>query len=166
MNDKILAQKLAEKAELLKSHNHTLAVAESCTGGWLSKIITDISGISAIYKGGVCSYSNEVKMTVLGVKGETLDRYGAVSSQTAKEMAEGVRKALNTHIGIGITGIAGPASDNTNKPVGLIYISVSDGKKTLVKELRNSFTEDIRTNNRLSAMENAIDLLGDLYEKE
>ncbi len=166
MNDKILAAKAAEKAELIKKNNQTLAIAESCTGGWLSKIFTDVSGISAIYKGGVCSYSNEIKMKILGVKEETLDSFGAVSSQTAREMAEGVRKALNSHIGIGITGIAGPLSDNTEKPVGLIYISVSDGNKTLVKELRNNFTEDVRTNNRLSAMENAIDLLGDLYEEK
>lgn len=166
MNDKILAAKAAEKAELIKKSNQTLAIAESCTGGWLSKIFTDVSGISAIYKGGVCSYSNEIKMKILGVKEETLDCFGAVSSQTAREMAEGVRKALNSHIGIGITGIAGPLSDNTEKPVGLIYISVSDGNKTLVKELRNNFTEDVRTNNRLSAMENAIDLLGDLYEEK
>ena len=166
MNDKILAAKAAEKAELIKKNNQTLAIAESCTGGWLSKIFTDVSGISAIYKGGVCSYSNEIKMKVLGVKEETLDSFGAVSSQTAREMAEGVRKALNSHIGIGITGIAGPLSDNTEKPVGLIYISVSDGNKTLVKELKNNFTEDVRTNNRLSAMENAIDLLGDLYEEK
>ncbi len=166
MNDKILVAKAAEKAELIKKNNQTLAIAESCTGGWLSKIFTDVSGISAIYKGGVCSYSNEIKMKILGVKEETLDSFGAVSSQTAREMAEGVRKALNSHIGIGITGIAGPLSDNTEKPVGLIYISVSDGNKTLVKELRNNFTEDVRTNNRLSAMKNAIDLLGDLYEEK
>jgi nicotinamide-nucleotide amidase len=105
-------------------------------------------------------------MSILGVKEDTLATYGAVSRQTATEMAEGVRRALNTHIGIGITGIAGPLSDNTSKPVGLIYVAVSNGSETLVRELRNSFTEDIRTNNRLSAMENAIDLLGDLYEKE
>lgn len=166
MNDKILAEKAAEKAELIKKNNHTLGVAESCTGGWLSKILTDISGISAIYKGGICSYSNEIKMKLLSVREETLRLYGAVSSQTAREMAEGVRQALNTDIGVGITGIAGPLSDNTHKPVGLIYISVSDGNKTLVRELRNNFTEDIRTNNRLSAMENAIDLLGDLYEEK
>ena len=166
MNDKILAAKAAEKAELIKKNNQTLAIAESCTGGWLSKIFTDVSGISAIYKGGVCSYSNEIKIKILGVKKETLDLFGAVSSQTAREMAEGVRRALNTHIGIGITGIAGPLSDNTEKPVGLIYVSVSDGSNTLVRELRNNFTEEVRTNNRLSAMENAIDLLGDLYEKK
>lgn len=142
----------------------TISVAESCTGGWLSKILTDISGISAIYKGGICSYSNEIKMKLLGVSEETLKAYGAVSEQTAREMAEGVRKAMGTDIGIGITGIAGPKSDNTQKPVGLIYVAISQGNKTLVKELRNNFTENIRLNNRLSAVEAALNLLGETNE--
>lgn len=150
--------------EAIKSHNHTLALAESCTGGWLSKIITDVSGASAIYKGGICSYSNQVKETLLKVNSETLKAYGAVSEQTAYEMANGVKNALSTDIGVGITGIAGPASDDTNKPVGLIYVAVAYNNKTIVKELRNTFTEDIRTKNRLSAIENALNLLGDIYE--
>ncbi len=150
--------------EAIKSHNHTLALAESCTGGWLSKIITDVSGASAIYKGGICSYSNQVKETLLNVNSETLKAYGAVSEQTAYEMANGVKNALSTDIGVGITGIAGPASDDTNKPVGLIYVAVAYNNKTIVKELRNTFTEDIRTKNRLSAIENALNLLGDIYE--
>lgn len=155
--------RLAEKAvEKLKEKNKTLALAESCTGGWVSKIITDVSGASAVYQGGVCSYSNEVKMNILGVKKETLASFGAVSEQVAVQMAEGVRKALNSHIGIGITGIAGPLSDNTEKPVGLIYIAIADGNKTLCKELRNSFTEDVRLQNRFSAVEAALNLLGDI----
>ena len=77
----LLAEEVVEK---LKKSNTTLAVAESCTGGWLSKILTEISGVSAIYQGGVCSYSNNVKMKVLGVREETLKAYGAVSSQTAE----------------------------------------------------------------------------------
>ena len=88
--------KLAEKAvEKLKEKNKTLALAESCTGGWVSKIITDVSGVSTVYQGGVCSYSNEVKMNILGVKEETLATFGAVSEQVAVQMAEGVKKALN-----------------------------------------------------------------------
>ena len=155
--------KLAEKAVAnLKEKNKTLALAESCTGGWVSKIITDVSGASAVYQGGVCSYSNEVKMNILGVKKETLDVFGAVSEQVAIQMAEGVKKALNSDIGIGITGIAGPLSDNTAKPVGLIYIAVADDKKTLCTELRNNFTEDIRLQNRFSAVETALNLLGDI----
>ena len=155
--------KLAEKAvSKLKEKNKTLALAESCTGGWVSKIITDVSGASAVYQGGVCSYSNEVKMNILGVKEETLAAFGAVSEQVAIQMAEGVKKALNSDIGIGITGIAGPFSDNTNKPVGLIYIAISDDSKTSCTELKNNFKEDIRLQNRLSAVERALNLLGDI----
>ena len=142
----------------------TLSVAESCTGGWLSKTLTDVSGISAIYKGGICSYSNEIKIKLLGVSPETLGTFGAVSEQTAREMAQGIRNAMGTDVGIGITGIAGPASDNTHKPVGLIYVAISQGNKTLVKELRNNFTENIRLNNRLSAVETALNLLGGINE--
>lgn len=142
----------------------TLAVAESCTGGWLSKILTDVSGISAIYKGGICSYSNEIKMKLLGVNEETLKAYGAVSEQTAREMAEGVRNAMSTDIGIGITGIAGPNSDNTKKSVGLIYIAIAYGKQVIVRELRNNFSDNIRLNNRLSAVKTALNLLGEINE--
>lgn len=155
--------KLAEKAvEKLKEKNKTLALAESCTGGWVSKIITDVSGASAVYQGGVCSYSNEVKMNILGVKEETLATFGAVSEQVAVQMAEGVKKALNSNIGVGITGIAGPLSDNTAKPVGLIYVAISNEDKTICTELRNNFTENIRFQNRFSAVETALNLLGDI----
>ncbi len=154
---------LAEKAvQNLNKKNKTLALAESCTGGWVSKLITDVSGASSVYLGGVCSYSNSVKMQVLGVKKKTLDSFGAVSEQTAKEMAAGVKKALGADIGIGITGIAGPLSDNTLKPVGLIYICIDTGETVKIKKLQNNFTENIRLNNRLSAIETALSLLGDI----
>ena len=146
----------------LKKQNKTLGLAESCTGGWLSKIITDVSGASAVYNGGICSYSNSVKMKLLGVSEETLRLYGAVSEQTAREMALGARKALGTDVGVGITGIAGPLSDNTNKSVGLIYIAVAFDDTVIVKELNNNFTENVRLNNRLSAIETALHLLGDI----
>ena len=166
MTEKQLIAKAEELVAVLKAKNLTLGLAESCTGGWLSKIITDVSGASAIYNGGICSYSNEIKIKLLGVKPETLRLYGAVSEQTAKEMANGARKALNAHIGVGITGIAGPTSDDTSKPVGLIYVAVADENKTLVTELRNNFTDEIRLNNRMSAIETALTLLGGLNEKE
>ncbi len=165
MTEKELISLCEAQIKKLIEANTTLSVAESCTGGWLSKIITEISGVSAIYKGGVCSYSNEIKMKLLGVKEETLNTLGAVSEETARQMAKGVRIAMNTDIGIGITGIAGPNSDNTSKPVGLIYVAISNGEKTVVEELRNTFTENIRTNNRLSALYTAIKLLGDLINE-
>ncbi len=160
-----LIQKATEVINKIKSEGHTLALAESCTGGWLSKIVTDVSGASSVYKGGICSYSNEVKMKLLGVKEDTLAQHGAVSEQTARQMATGVKNALETDIGVGITGIAGPMSDNTNKPVGLIYVAVAFESSVVVKELRNTFTDDIRTNNRASAVETALNLLGDIYER-
>ena len=159
MTEKDLILLAEEVVEKLKKSNKTLAVAESCTGGWLSKILTEISGVSQIYQGGVCSYSNNVKMKVLGVREETLKEFGAVSSQTAEEMANGVRNALESDIGIGITGIAGPLSDNTKKPVGLIYVSIADGETTKVVELRNTFSDNVRLQNRLSAVETALKLL-------
>jgi PncC family amidohydrolase len=159
MNEAQLISLATQTAQKLIKENKTLSVAESCTGGWLSKILTDVSGISAIYKGGVCSYSNDIKTKILGVKEETLSSFGAVSEQTARQMATGVRESFGSDIGIGITGIAGPLSDNTSKPVGLIYIALSTEKETIVKELQNSFTEDIRLNNRLSALETALNLL-------
>ena len=107
-------------AQRLTSLGLTLSLAESCTGGLVSKLITDIPGSSAFYKYGIVAYSNDAKLQFLGVKPETLSAHGAVSRETAEEMAEGVRKAGSTDIGIGITGIAGPGSDNTSKPVGLI----------------------------------------------
>ncbi|MBQ5883201.1 MAG: CinA family protein [Clostridia bacterium] len=106
-----LAERVVKK---FKDQNLTLSTAESCTGGWLSKIITEVSGASSIFMGGVCSYSNDVKTNVLGVKDETLKAFGAVSEETAREMSQGIVKLMNTSVGVGITGIAGPNSDNTN----------------------------------------------------
>ncbi len=164
MTEKELFNLLEPIGQRLIKKNISLSVAESCTGGWLSKILTDISGISAIYKGGVCSYANETKINILGVKQETLKQFGAVSEQVAAQMAQGVKNALNTDIGIGITGIAGPRSDNTQKPVGLIYVAICHNGTVTVKELRNNFTVNIRESNRLSAIETAINLLGDIDE--
>ena len=155
-----------EAVKTLENHKKTLALAESCTGGLVSKLITDVSGASAVYEGGVCSYSNSVKLKILGVKEETLRTFGAVSENTAREMSQGVRKALGADIGVGITGIAGPLSDGTNKPVGLIYISVCSEKSEKTVELKNNFTENVREQNRLSAAKTALDLISEaeLYE--
>lgn len=116
---------------LVKSERRTLAAAESCTGGLLSAMITDVSGSSEYFLGGVVAYGNDVKRSILGVKASTLKRYGAVSGPTAMEMAAGVRKALKADIGVSITGIAGPTGGSAKKPVGTVYMAVSagDGKK-------------------------------------
>lgn len=111
--------------ELLKENNLTLATAESCTAGYIPKRITDIAGASSVFEYGAITYSNDVKQKVLGVKKETLEQFGAVSEQTAREMAAGIRRVSGADIGISVTGIAGPGSDGTNKPVGLCYIAIN-----------------------------------------
>ena len=148
--------------EALQEAHKTLAVAESCTGGWLSKVITEISGVSAVYLGGACTYANSAKERLLGVQAETLATHGAVSEETAREMAEGVRNAFGADIGVGITGIAGPASDGTDKPVGLIYVAAANGETTVVRELRNEFRIDVREQNRYSAVKTALELIGEV----
>ena len=131
----------------------TIATAESCTGGLVGKMLTDISGSSAAYLGGVVSYSNSVKNEVLGVPQKMLDTYGAVSKQVAAAMAEGVKKLIGADIAVSITGIAGPKSDDTKKPVGLVYIGVTDGRVTQVNEY---FFSGDRQKNRLYAAQTAM----------
>lgn len=109
----------------LKRKRKTLAFAESCTGGLASARIVDVPGASAVFLGSVVSYANSVKEQLLGVKRETLDRVGAVSPETAEQMAVGVRRLTGADIAISITGLAGPAADGSNKPVGLVYIGVA-----------------------------------------
>jgi len=121
-------------ASLLKERRVKVATAESCTGGLIGHTITNIPGSSEYYEGGVISYSNALKMNLLGVKGETLAAHGAVSEETAREMAEGVRKKANVDVGIATTGIAGPGGGTPEKPVGLVYIAISTEKGTKVEK--------------------------------
>lgn len=123
-------------AELLSGHKLTLATAESCTGGLISQMLTNIPGISSVFMGGAVTYSNDAKEEYLGVRRDTLLQYGAVSRQTAAEMAAGVRSRLKTDIGVAVTGIAGPDGGTPDKPVGLVYIGLSSVKGTVTKELR------------------------------
>lgn len=112
----------------------TIACAESCTGGLLTSRLTDIAGSSAYVMGSVVSYTNRIKEALVGVQHETLLAHGAVSPETAREMAEGIRRAIKTDIGVGITGIAGPGGGTAEKPVGLVFIAVSGPRGTMVKE--------------------------------
>ncbi len=154
---------LEEKVVMLLSEKGlVLSCAESCTGGLISKRITDVSGSSSVFNCGIISYSNEIKEKVLGVKSETLEKYGAVSEQTVREMVNGVIKVSGSDIAVSVSGIAGPNSDNTEKPVGLIYIAASDGKKTIVKQLNNRFINDVRNSNRTSASDEALKMIIEL----
>lgn len=120
--------------KLLAQNKKTLALAESCTGGLLSHRLTNIPGSSQSFKGGIVAYSNEVKITELGVLTQTLDQFGAVSGPTALEMAEGVRQKLQADIGIAITGIAGPEGGSEEKPVGTVHIALSTPEETREKK--------------------------------
>lgn len=103
----------------------TLALAESCTGGLVADLITDLSGSSAYFLGSAVTYANSAKEGVIGVRGETLALYGAVSAETAAEMARGARRVFDADIGAAVTGIAGPTGATPGKPVGLVYIHLS-----------------------------------------
>lgn len=116
----------------------TIACAESCTGGLLASRLTDVAGSSAYVMGAIVSYTNEVKSALLGVRETTLSSFGAVSEETACEMAEGIRRAVPADIGVAITGIAGPGGATREKPVGLVYVAVSYTGNILVR--RNVFT--------------------------
>jgi nicotinamide-nucleotide amidase len=116
-------RKLAQVvAEALQQHQCTLVAAESCTGGWIAKAVTDLSGSSAWFDAGVVSYSNAAKESLLGVRRETLERNGAVSEETALEMVSGVLDRFGAGIAVAVTGIAGPTGGTPEKPVGTVWI--------------------------------------------
>jgi nicotinamide-nucleotide amidase len=124
---------------LLTERKQTLATAESCTGGFISSALTNVSGSSAVFWGGVVSYSNESKQRFLHVKPETLERHGAVSEETAREMAEGIRRELNSTYGLAVTGIAGPTGGTPEKPVGTVYVALAGPRRTLVLHFLNPY---------------------------
>ncbi|MGP2656586.1 CinA family protein [Malaciobacter sp. WC5094] len=117
---------------LLRARNETITTAESCTGGLVAHLITQVAGSSDIFNGAIISYSNEIKSKELGVKEETLKKYGAVSTQTVKEMLEGAIKKFNATYAIAISGIAGPQGGCANKPVGTVVIGVCDNNKNII----------------------------------
>jgi nicotinamide-nucleotide amidase len=126
-----------------------LAIAESCTGGLVSSKVTNVTGSSDYFVDGIISYTNEAKVKFLGVKENTLKKFGAVSKQTAVEMAEGARKTLGADIGISTTGIAGPTGATKSKPVGLVWIGYSDKDIAFAKEF--IFTKDRLRNKEVMA---------------
>ncbi len=119
---------------LKRLEGKTLASAESCTGGGIGAALTAIPGSSAVYKGGIISYTNEVKHNLLGVDCDVLDTCGAVSAPVAEAMSAGARKALNADIAVSVTGLAGPGGDDYGNPVGRVYIGYSDDTHTCHRE--------------------------------
>lgn len=141
---------------LLTAQKKTLATAESCTGGLLGKLLTDVPGASAVYLGGVISYAYCVKEAFLGVDAALLAEKGAVCAEVAGQMAEGARERLNANIALATTGNAGPGADEKNPNVGEIYVACSTETQTVVKKLQLC---DTREENRLQACRAALALL-------
>jgi nicotinamide-nucleotide amidase len=141
---------------MLKTKGWRLGLAESCTGGLIGHRITNVPGSSEYYLGGVNCYSNQLKISLLGLAPETLASHGAVSPETAKEMAEGIRKRIRAEVGLAITGIAGPGGESEGKPVGLIYLAVALPDRTEVE--RRLFPFD-RIGNKEAAAQAGLALL-------
>ena len=143
--------------ELLHASNLTLCTAESCTGGLIAERITSISGCSDVFFGGCVTYTNQIKQKLLGVSADTLDKYGAVSEQTAMEMARGARLRLGTDIAISATGIAGPTGGTAETPVGTVYIGISSKRGESFRKLSLSSMRSREYIRKVSAS-NALDM--------
>ena len=153
-DDEELVQVVCRK---LMERGLTLSSAESCTGGRFAAAVTDIPGVSAIFDRGLVTYSNEAKMEELGVKRETLEKYGAVSEQTALEMAEGLKRVSGSDVCVSVTGIAGPGGATDTKPVGLVYIGLVYGDKKLCRRIQTG--DDSRQWNRQYSLLSMLDMI-------
>ena len=150
--------------QLLKERGLTLASAESCTGGLISAEITSVPGSSEVFGFGVCTYANEAKMKLLGVREDTLASVGAVSEETAVQMADGVRRLSGADMAVSVTGIAGPTGGTAEKPVGTVYIGFSSGERTCAKRFLftgSGFSEakDSREAVRYETAQTALELI-------
>ena len=144
-------------ADLLMERGLTISAAESCTGGMFGAAMTDVPGISAVFDRSLVTYSNEAKMQELGVSAETLEKFGAVSEETAREMAEGVRRVSGSDIGVSVTGIAGPDGGTEEKPVGTVWYGLAmDGRTVAKKTVWNTRS---RRSNRNYAVLNMLDMV-------
>lgn len=150
-DDDSLAQAVGN---LLQKEGKTVAVAESCTSGFVSYTLTSVPGSSLYFNGSIIAYQNEIKESKLGVNSVTLQQYGAVSEQTACEMAEGVRKVLKSDYGLATTGIAGPGGGSAEKPVGLVWVALSNGKQTIAKKFQFTKGRDINIRYSTAALLN------------
>lgn len=153
----IMHSLVEELTLLLLDKNMRLATAESCTGGMIAAAMTDRAGSSAVFERGYVTYANEAKIEELDVKSETLETYGAVSEQTAAEMAQGALKNSHADIALSVTGIAGPRGGSDEKPVGLVYIGIAMPNKAPYVS-KNNFTGD-RASIRQATLEKALELL-------
>ena len=151
-----LVEQAARVIDVARQAGLTLATAESCTGGLVGHLLTEVPGSSDAFRGGIIAYADEVKLAILHVPGPTLAAHGAVSAQTAVAMAEGARAALGVDVAVAVTGIAGPAGGSPDKPVGLTYVAVADAAGHDVQRCRWSGD---RQANKLASAGAALDLL-------
>ena len=157
----------SQVGEILLKNQLTIATAESCTGGLLSHILTGVSGSSDYFIGGIVAYSNRIKESHLGVNPITLETYGAVSSPTAAEMANGVRERFQTDIGLSTTGIAGPTGGTVEKPVGLVWIGISSPQGTQTYECHFSGGRNqVKTSTVETVLQNLLDELHKQNERK
>src|SRR5439155_10476675 len=133
--EQVIVRRLTERKQ-------TLALAESCTGGYIANRLTNVPGASAVLLAGLVTYSDTAKQTFLGVSTETLAAHGAVSQPTAREMAEGARQRTGADYGISVTGIAGPSGGSETKPVGTVFIGLASAEGTEVRHHRNNFDRE------------------------
>jgi len=159
MTDPSLRKDAEGLADLLLKKRLTLSLAESCTGGMISSVITDIPGASGFFRGCAVTYSNDSKEKILNIPAGTLIAYGAVSAETAKAMAEGARELFAADIAGSATGIAGPDGGSEQKPVGTVFTAVTDGKRT---ECRGLLLNGSRDEIRKGTAQNLIGMLRDL----
>jgi PncC family amidohydrolase len=146
---------------MLRARRLKLAIAESCTGGLLSSMITDAPGSSEYFPGAIVAYGNAQKMSRLGVRAATLRGYGAVSGECALEMAVGVRRAMGGDVGVGITGIAGPSGGLPGKPVGTVYVAVvMDGRARVERHMFRGGRASVKRRTCLSALKTLSAMLG------
>jgi nicotinamide-nucleotide amidase len=160
INDEIVSS-INQLAKTLIQQNKTVAVAESCTGGWLSKVLTDLPGSSHWFLGGVVSYSNEAKQHFLNVNKGDIDQYGAVSQSVAEQMVKGVEAGFKSSISLSVTGVAGPSGGTVDKPVGLVWFAVKATDMPVSSVMKNFIgdREQVRQKAVLTALTLLIDQL-------
>ena len=149
----------AEVLQLCREQGLTLAAAESCTGGLIAKRITDLPGASCALRGGIVSYTNEVKEGVLGVPHDLLEAQGDVCADAAQAMAQGARRVLGCDLAVSATGVAGPDSDDRGNPVGLVYVALADEERCWVRELHLGGARARRDRVRTLAANHALDMI-------
>lgn len=148
--------------EILKQKKLKISTAESCTGGLIAKLITDVPGSSDVFIGGVVSYSNEMKMKWVDVKPGTLEKYGAVSEHTVDEMLDGIILQTGSNLAIAVSGIAGPTGGTTEKPVGTVFIGIAFKDQKLIQKIFfKGSREEIRMQSAMKALKMITTMLGE-----